>query len=104
VLLGAVFFSHLFSSMQIDAFVYGVGYPVALLPTLCIWFARYSAWAVLLPPMIAWVGARRLIRERQPSTAVELLSQLTLLLALVLVLGCILAWQLPYVGSGAETY
>jgi hypothetical protein len=104
VLLAAVFFSHEFSTMQLDAFVYGAGYPIDDLPSVCIWFARYSTWALLLPPVFAWAGIRRLVRDRHPSTAVELLSQVTLLLALGLVLGCILAWQLPYVIFEGESF
>ena len=99
-LLASVFFSHQFSSLQLDAFVNGVGYPVHALPRLSVWFASYSGWAILLPPVIAWAGIRRLISERNGSTAVELLSQAALLLALIVALGCILAWQLPYVVSG----
>jgi hypothetical protein len=102
VLLAVVFFSHQFSSMQLDAFVHGLGYSLAELPRACVWLAWYSAWAMLLPPMIAVVGIRRITREKQPSTAVELLSQATLLLALLLALGCLLAWQLPYVVSVSE--
>jgi hypothetical protein len=103
-LLAAVVFCHRFSSYQMQNFVLGAGVPVSHLPTMCSWFAFHSFWLLLLPPLVLLVGARRLIRERAASTYVEVLLLVTVLLAVVMVLGCILAWQVPYTMPTGEFF
>jgi hypothetical protein len=97
LLLGVVF-CHQFSWFQLGAFVYGAGFEPEDLPLVCLWFARYSVVLLALPPLILWLGLSRLMRSAKISTAVEVLSQLALVTALALVVACIIAWQLPYMG------
>lgn len=103
-LLIGVVFCHQFSTYQIQNFVYGAGIPASHLPAMCRWFATSSTWLLLLPPAILWVGTRRLLKSQTQSPAVELFNQLTLLLTVTLVLGCILAWQVPYAVPVGEVF
>ncbi len=103
-LLFGVVFCHQFSTYQIQNFVYGAGIPVSHLPALCRWFAFFSTWILLLPPAILWMGTRRLLRSPTSSPSVEMLNQITVLLTVVLVLGCILAWQVPYAMPVGEVF
>ena len=104
VLLTGVVFGHQFSGYQLHNFMYGAGVPPSHLPQLCRWFAFYSQWLMLMPPAILLVGTRRLLRDRVPSASVEVLVMATLLLTVVLVLGCLLAWQVPYSVSVGEVF
>lgn len=103
-LLIGVVFCHQFSTYQIQNFVYGAGIPASHLPAVCRWLATSSTWLLLLPPAILWVGTRRLLKSPTQSPVVELFNQLTLLLTVTLVLGCILAWQVPYAVPLGEVF
>lgn len=103
-LLFAVVFGHQFSAFQIQNFVYGAGIPASHLPPTCRWFAFHSAWLMVLPPAILLIGTRRLLRERSASVYVEVLVMATALLALAVVLGCILSWQVPYAVPLGEAF
>ena len=103
-LLVGIVFCHQFSTFQIHGFVYGAGIPVSHLPALCRWYAFLSIWLMVLPPAVLWIGSRRLLRESAQSAAVEMWTQLTILLTVVLVLGCILTWQLPYTVPVGEVF
>jgi hypothetical protein len=95
-LLASVFFCHRFSGYQYDALVFGAGFEPRDLPFLCIWFARYSPLLLAMPIVILWIGATRLVRRPKEGGLVELLAQIALVTALLLLIGCILAWQVPY--------
>jgi hypothetical protein len=100
-LLVSVFFCHRFSGFQYDALVFGAGFEPRDLPSLCIWFARYSPLLMAMPIVILWVGATRLVRRSKEDALVELLAQLALVAAVLLLVACILAWQVPYaIGLG----
>ncbi len=103
-LLFGVVFCHQFSGFQLQNFVYGAGISASQLPPACRWFAFQSPWLLILPPVILLVGSRRLLRERTPSVYLEVLQMVTVLLAVVLVLGCILAWQVPYAVPVGEAF
>jgi len=98
-LLASVFFCHRFSAFQYDALVFGAGFEPRDLPTMCIWFVRYSPLLLAMPIVILWIGATRLVRRPQEDGLVELLAQLALVTAVLLLIGCILAWQVPYVAD-----
>jgi hypothetical protein len=103
-LLVSVVFCQQFSSYQLHNFLYGGGFPPSHIPLSCRWLAAYSSWLLVLPPIILVVGARRLVRERTVSVTVEVLQVATLLLALALVVGCILIWQVPYLVPSGEYF
>jgi hypothetical protein len=103
LLISAVFCQQ-FSSYQLHNFVYGAGFPPSHIPLSCQWFAAYSSWLLVLPPLILMVGARRLVREKIASVTVEVLLVVTLLLALTLIVGCILIWQVPYLMPAGEFF
>jgi len=103
-LLISVVFCHQFSNFQLHNFVYGAGIPVSHLPVSCRWLAVYSSWLLVLPPAFLLVGTRRLLREPTASVTVELLQLVTLLLALALVVGCILIWQVPYMMPAGDVF
>ena len=48
-LLASVFFCHRFSAFQYDALVFGAGFEPRDLPTMCIWFVRYSPLLLAMP-------------------------------------------------------
>ena len=95
-LLVGVSFCHAFSSFQANAFVYGVGVDPRSLPTLCVLFVRWSMLLMLAPPALFAFGLARLMKEPTPSPAAELCAAAALVLAILLVTVCILAWQVPY--------
>jgi hypothetical protein len=103
-LLAAVVFCHRFSGFQLQNFVFQAGIPASHLPPMCRLFAFHSPWMMLLSPLVLAVGARRLIRERTASVYVEVLLMVTVILAIVVVLGCILAWQVPYTVPTGEFF
>lgn len=103
-LLVGVVFCHQFSGFQLQNFVYGAGIAASQLPAVCRWFAFQSTWLLILPPVILLVGTRRLLREPNPSAYVEVLQMVTILLTVVAVLGCILAWQVPYAVPVGEAF
>jgi len=103
-LLIAVVFCHQFSNFQLHNFVFGAGFPLSHLPLSCRLLAVYSSWLLVLPPVILMVGTRRLLRERTASVTVEMLQLVTLLLALTLVVGCILLWQIPYTLPAGDSF
>ena len=103
-LLFGVVFCHQFSAYQVQNFFYGAGIPASHLPAICRWFAFQTTWLLVLPPAILLVGTRRLLRERTASVYLEVLQLVTVLLAVVLVLGCILAWQVPYAVPVGEAF
>lgn len=104
VLLVGVLFCLEFSRFQLAALAAGTGYPMARLPRACSFFAGSSHWLLLLPPLLLALGLRRLLRERAESVQVEVLQQAAVVLAVLLVLGCIVAWQVPYVTMSVETF
>jgi hypothetical protein len=95
-MLVAVVFCQMFSSYQYDALVFGAGILPEELPGMCLLFARSSQWLLLLPVVVLWIGIRALVRDREQSTLVEVVAQTAVLVALLLVAMCILAWQAPY--------
>lgn len=103
LLIGTVFCQQ-FSRFQFNALVRGAGYPPEELPTLCIWFLRYTPMLMVLPLMMLWIGATLLLRRKGPSGTVELCIQTALVLALVLIVVCILAWQVPYAPPLGESF
>jgi hypothetical protein len=104
VLLSSIAFCLEFSRFQIAGLVSGAGYPMARLPRACTLFALHSQWLLLLPPVLLAIGIRRLLRERTESVQVEIVNQIALLLAAILFLTCIVAWQLPYASMSVETF
>ncbi|MCP4896127.1 MAG: hypothetical protein GY906_04050, partial [bacterium] len=82
--------------MQLQAFTGLAGYGVAELPLICVYFARFSAFGLLLGPAVFGLGFVFLSRDPSPSVKAELVSTLALVFALAVVVGCLLAWQLPY--------
>lgn len=104
VLLTSVVFCLEFSRFQVAGLVSGAGYPLSRLPRSCTLFALYSQWLLLLPPLLLAIGIHRLLRERTESVRVEIVQQVALLLAAVLVLTCIVAWQVPYASLSVETF
>ena len=103
-LLFGIVFCHQFSGYQVQNFFHGAGIPASHLPAICRWFAFQSTWLLVLPPVILLVGTRRLLRERTASVELDVLHLATVLLAVVLVLGCILAWQAPYAAPVGEAF
>ncbi len=98
-LLASAVFCHSFSGSQYHALVFGAGLAPQELPFVCVWLARYSAVLIGLPLVFVWFGMSRLLRSQGPSAVVELIAQTALVLALLLLIGCILAWQVPYAPS-----
>jgi hypothetical protein len=95
-MLASVFFCHRFSGFQYDSLVLGGGTDPRSLPAICHWFVRYSQIAIAVPIIILWAGAVRLVRRSSEDALVEALAQLALIAALLLLIFCILAWQIPY--------
>jgi hypothetical protein len=95
-LLVGVSFCHAFSNFQANAFVYGAGVDPRSLPTTCILFLRWSMLLMLAPPALFAVGLAKLMKNPAPSPAAELCTAAALVLAILLVTACILAWQVPY--------
>jgi hypothetical protein len=95
LLVGALFCQQ-FSRFQFDALVQGAGFPQEDLTILCNWFLSYSPILLALPMLMLWLGLVLLFRSQGPSGMVELCAQVALVLAFILVVICILAWQVPY--------
>lgn len=95
-LLASILFCRQFSAFQFDALVFGAGVPPHRLPAACLWLTHYSPMLMVLPLAMLWVGAARLIRNPVESALAELLAQVALVLAFILLTVCILAWQVPY--------
>ncbi|MCP4900662.1 MAG: hypothetical protein GY906_27175, partial [bacterium] len=55
-LLIAIVFASEFSRMQLQAFTGLAGYGVAELPLICVYFARFSAFGLLLGPAVFGLG------------------------------------------------
>jgi ABC-type multidrug transport system permease subunit len=102
LLLIAGYFSHQFSRFQLTGFVNLGGYRVHDLPAVCLFFARFSVFALLLSPLVFGFGVWLLSRQESPSARVECVSVAAVLLAMLLVAGCLLAWQLPYLAPVVE--
>ena len=71
---------------------------------LCLWYLRYSPILLALPMLMLWLGAIWLLRHKGPSGAVELINQVALVLAFVLIVTCILVWQVPYAIPVGESF
>jgi hypothetical protein len=95
-------FCQQFSDSQYRGLVFVAGIPSQELPALCMWLTRYSPIFLVLPPVVLFVGVIRLLRRREESAVVELLSQGVLVLSLILVVMCILAWQAPYLPPSGD--
>jgi hypothetical protein len=103
-LLVSAVFCQQFSSFQFNALVDGAGFSAQDLPWLCLWLARYSPALLALPLLTLWLGITGLMKREGPSGAVELVAQTALVLALIIVVGCILVWQLPYALLPTESF
>lgn len=96
ILLIGVVFCQLYSASQMNFLVHSAGLTGAELPAPCLFFSRYSMWLAVLPMVLFAGGVYRLLhKQTSPSSTAEVLSQLALVLAFVLVVTCILAWRLP---------
>jgi len=103
LLVSAVFCLQ-FSSFQYNSLVQGAGFSPQDLPWLCLWLVRYSPALLALPLLVLWLGVTGLMRRDGPSGTVELVAQTALVLALIIVVGCILVWQLPYTSMPTESF
>ena len=103
ILLVGVVFCIEFSGYQVAGLA-GVGFQDARLPAACRFFARSAHWLLLAPPLLLAIGLHRLLRDRVASVSAEIAQQIALLLAALLVLACILAWQAPYAAMAVETF
>jgi hypothetical protein len=103
-LLASVVFCLEFSRFQLAALVTGAGYPVSRLPRACSFLAFSSHWLLFLPPLLLALGIHRLLRKRTESAGVEIVLQAAVLLAVVLALACVVAWQAPYASLSLETF
>lgn len=103
ILLAAVVFCIEFSGYQVAALA-GVGIGGLRLPAICRFFAGTSHWILLAPPLLLAIGLQRLLRERTESVGAEIVQQLAVVLAVILILGCIVAWQIPYAASAVGTF
>ena len=103
-LLVSAVFCQQFSSFQFNSLVHGAGFSPPQLPWLCLWLVRYSPALMALPLLFLWVGVAGLMKRDGPSGTVELVAQTALVLALIIVVGCILVWQLPYASPPAELF
>jgi hypothetical protein len=102
-LVSAVFCRQ-FSAFQFSSLVHGAGFPPRELPWLCLWLTRYSPALLALPLLVLWLGISGLMKRDGPSGTVELVAQTALVLALIIVVGCILVWQLPYAAPPTESF
>ena len=103
-LLVSAVFCHQFSSFQFNSLVHGAGFSPHDLPWMCLWLVRYSPALLVLPLLVLGLGITGLVKRDRPSGAVELVAQTALVLALVIVVGCILVWQLPYASPPTEAF
>lgn len=103
LLVAAVVFCIEFSAAQVAGLA-GAGLGLSRLPGACRFFATSAHWLLLAPPLLLALGLHRLLRQRAESVATEMVQQLALLLAAVLVLACVLAWQAPYAAMAVETF
>lgn len=104
VLLVGILFCLEFSRFQVAALAAAGSYPMSRLPRVCSLFAGSSHWLLFMPPLLLALGLRRLLRERSESVQVEVVQQVAVVLAVILVLGCIVAWQIPYAAMAMETF
>jgi hypothetical protein len=95
-------FCQQFSEYQYRALVFVAGMEPRALPEICLLLTRYSPLLLMLPPAVLLVGVTRLLRQSDESSFVELLSQGVLVLSFVLVVLCILVWQVPYTASAGD--
>lgn len=103
-LLVSAVFCQQFSSFQFDSLVHGAGFPPQELPSICLWLVRYSPALLALPLLFLGIGVTGLLKRDRPSGRVELVAQTALVLALVIVVGCILVWQQPYASVPGESF
>jgi hypothetical protein len=92
----------MFSAFQIRLLVTQAGIPPHHLPVLCLSFAHHSLVLMLLPVVLAAAGIHRLFRDASPSPGAELYAATALVLAVLLLVVCILAWQVPYATASGE--
>lgn len=95
-------FCQQFSEHQYRALVVVAGVEPQSLPDLCILLTRYAPLLLVIAPVVLLVGVTRLLRHRDESSTVELLSQGAFVLSLVLIVLCILVWQAPYSASAGD--
>lgn len=95
LLVAAVFASE-FSRMQLNSFINLAGYGLSDLPMVCIAFARFSYLLLLVAPAVFGLGLAAVSRDSSPSVRVEIFSTCAWVLSLLVVVTCLLAWQLPY--------
>jgi hypothetical protein len=67
------------------------------LPSLTAFYAWAAPWGFAAPAVILFVAIGCLRRKTQPDLILRVLSYLGWLYALAWSLGCILAWEVPYV-------
>ncbi len=101
-LLIASLFASEFSRMQVRAFINLAGFGIGDLPSVCVVIARYSAFGLFLGPIAFGLGYLAISRDPSPSVRAEVVATTAFVLSILIVLACLLAWQLPYAAPVAE--
>jgi hypothetical protein len=88
-------FVHLYSLLQANFLQYGQKMRMNILPLPTRFYFRYSVFGYLLPLVpVLGLFIRNTDQERQ-RVRMEILLKIVGLAALIWLLGCLLAWQLP---------
>lgn len=94
--LAIAVFVHLYSLLQANFLQYGHKIQMDILPVPTLFYARYSFCGYLLPLiLISGFFFRKSGLESQ-GLKTEMFTKTVGLLALMWLLGCLLAWQLPF--------
>jgi hypothetical protein len=93
--LAIAVFVHLYSLLQANFLQYGHKMQMNILPLPTRFYFRYSVFGYLLPLVLVFgLFIKNMDRESQ-RVRMEVLLKIVGLVALVWLLGCLLAWQLP---------
>jgi len=88
-------FVHLYSLLQANSLQYGHKIQMDILPLPAWFYARFAIWGYLLPLLIIRGFFFKKSSLESQGLKTEMLTKTVSLLALVWLLGCVLAWQLP---------
>jgi hypothetical protein len=93
--LAIAVFVHLYSLLQANFLQYGHKMRMNILPLPTRFYLLYSAFGYLLPLVLAFGLFIKNVDQERQCVRMEILLKIVGLVALVWLLGCLLAWQLP---------
>ena len=93
--LAIAIFVHLYSLLQANFLQYGHKIQMNILPLPTMLYFRFSALGYLLPLVLIFGLFIKNMDQESQRLKLEMLLRIIGLVALIWLLGCLLAWQLP---------